>query len=139
MSAYIEKVSFPKSCYQPVVDFESWRVAVLKACDDLHPERLKHLQKHLYTDEVFVLLSGSCNLYEAGDQEVPGPLVQVPMEKDKAYNVKKGVWHTHTLSDDASLLIVENQDTNDDNSPVYPLTKELRQQLLQWEKGHTVP
>ena len=52
----IEIVPFPASGYHPLVDFESWRVAVLRPCEDLLPENLNHLQKHLYTDEVFVLL-----------------------------------------------------------------------------------
>lgn len=133
MNPGIDVVSFPSSCYRPVVDFETWRVAVLKYCADLDPRTLPHLQKHLLTDEVFVLLSGSCNLYAAGDGAVPGTLTKVPMEKDKAYNVKKGVWHTHTLSADAALLIVENQNTNDDNSPLFLITAELREALLRHE------
>jgi hypothetical protein len=38
------------------------------------------------------------------------------------YNVRQGVWHTHTLSPDARVLVVENQDTTWDNSPFTPLT-----------------
>jgi len=41
----IEIVPFPLSGYHPLVDFESWRVAVLRPCEDLLPENLNHLQK----------------------------------------------------------------------------------------------
>ena len=127
MNEHIEKVSFPDSCYKPIIDFESWRVAVLRFCDDLIPEKIENMQKHLETDEVFVLISGSCNLYSAGTGERPGEIIKVPMEMHKGYNVKKGVWHTHTLSEDAAVLIVENQDTSDDNSPIFPITEEMRE------------
>lgn len=133
MSDHIEKVSFPESCYKPIIDFESWRVAVLKFCDDLIPEKIVNMQKHLLTDEVFVLVSGSCNLYSAGADELPGEIIKVPMEMQKGYNVKKGVWHTHTLSEDAAVLIVENQNTCDDNSPIFPITDEMRKVIVALE------
>jgi hypothetical protein len=40
------------------------------------------------------------------------------------YNVKKKVWHSHTLSEDAMVLVVENRDTTYDNSPFCPLTRD---------------
>ena len=46
------------------------------------------------------------------------------MEKNKTYNVQKGVWHTIATSRDARGLIVENADTSDDNSEF--LEKEVR-------------
>lgn len=94
------------------------------------------MQKHLETDEVFVLISGSCNLYSAGTGDLPGEIIKVPMEMHKGYNVKKGVWHTHTLSEDAAVLIVENQDTSDDNSPIFPITEEMREVInaLEYEE-----
>lgn len=75
----------------------------------------------------------SLNLYSAGTGEIPGWIEKVPMEKHKGYNVKKGVWHTHTLSEDAEVLIVENQNTCDENSPVYPLTDEMRSKIIELE------
>jgi hypothetical protein len=38
------------------------------------------------------------------------------MEIGKVYNMKQDVWHTAILSWDASILIVENQDTEFNNS-----------------------
>ena len=48
----IEIIDFQPEGYKPLVDYESWRVAVLKFCDDLLIENVKTMQKHLYTDEV---------------------------------------------------------------------------------------
>ena len=46
------------------------------------------------------------------------------------YNVKCGVWHTHTLSKDASVLIVENQNTSDINSSRSYLKEKERIQII---------
>ncbi len=113
----IEISAYQGEGYKPMVDYESWRVAILKYCDELLPEAINKVQKHDKTDEVFVLLSGKCILFSAGKGECPQEIEAVPMEPLKLYNVKKGVWHTHTLSKDAEVLIIENQDTTLQNSP----------------------
>lgn len=70
----IEIIDFQPEGYKPLVDYESWRVAVLKFCDDLLIENVKTMQKHLYTDEVFVLVQGHCTLFLAGEGDKPGRL-----------------------------------------------------------------
>jgi hypothetical protein len=116
--------------YQPLIDFGAWRVAVLRAIDELRPENLETLQRHDETDEVFVLLAGRCILFIGeGDAQVT-KLHAVDMEPLKLYNVKRGAWHTHTLSDDAAVLIVENADTTDANSPLLPLSAEQRAEIV---------
>jgi len=83
------KTDFHDYGYQAIINFESWRVAVLKYYDALIAENIVSLQKQILTDEVFVLLNGSCNLYSAGTVEIHGMIEQIPMEKHKVYNVKK--------------------------------------------------
>lgn len=110
--------------YRPLVDYGAWRVAVLNACDDLRPERLARVQRHDETDEVFVLLRGRCILF-VGDgrgADDAGAIHAADLEPGKVYNVRRGVWHTHTLGPDASVLVVENRDTTGDNSPFCDLT-----------------
>lgn len=127
----IEVTEFQKEGYKPLVEYEGWKVAVLRFCDDLLPENVRTMQKHLFTDEVFVLLSGNFVLYEAGDGELPGIVEAVNLEPYKLYNVKKGVWHNHTMTPDGTVLIVENQETQDteDNSPIRPLNEEQKAKL----------
>lgn len=114
--------------YKPVIDFESWRVAVLNYCDELLPQNITKMQKHNESDEVFVLLKGEFTLFIAEDsfQKVYGE----KLEPLKVYNVKKGVWHTHTLSKDAAVLIVENRDTDISNSPEVYLSESQKQLLI---------
>lgn len=104
--------------YRPLVDYGAWRVAVLNFCDELLPENLTNMQRHDETDEVFVLLRGRCILF-LGDNA--GAIHAADLESGKVYNVKRAVWHTHTLSRDASVLVVENRDTTHDNSPFLDL------------------
>ncbi len=121
--------------YQPLVDFESWRVAVLNYCDALLPERLHELQRHDETDEVFVLLRGRCILFIGDGQEDAGTVRAADMAPLKIYNVKKGTWHTHTLSPDAMVLVVENRDTTVDNSPFCPLTAQQTAEIVAQTKA----
>jgi ureidoglycolate hydrolase len=124
MQKGIEIKDFPAEGYQPLVDYGGWRVAVLKFCDDLLIENVKTMQKHLYTDEVFVLVQGNCTLFLAGDGDLPGTITAVKMEPHKVYNIKKGTWHNHIMDSNGEVVIVENQETRDteDNSPIRPLS-----------------
>lgn len=115
---FIEVSEYIEEGYKPLVDYKTWRVAVLNYIDELLPEQIKSMQKHNETDEIFVLLSGKCILFSGGDSKEIGEVDAIDMKPLKIYNVKRSVWHTHTLSEGASVLIVENSDTGDSNSPV---------------------
>jgi hypothetical protein len=116
--------------YQPLVDFENWRVAILRYIDELEPQNLSTMQRHNETDEVFVLLEGRCILFLGeGDSTITRIHAQ-DMEPLKLYNVKRACWHTHTLIKDASVLIVENRDTTTLNSPQMDLDPGQRAEIL---------
>lgn len=103
--------------YRPIIDYGSWRVAILRYHPELEPNVIQTMQRHEETDEVFVLLSGRCILFLGeGDDQITN-IHAVDMEPLKMYNIKRGVWHTHTLDRDATVLIVENRNTSDANSP----------------------
>ena len=102
--------------YQPIVDYANWRVAILRWKDDMLPENIDAFQRHLETDEVFVLLTGKCILFIGDGADQITEIYGEDMVPFKAYNVKKATWHFHTVSDDAVILIVENRDTGATNS-----------------------
>jgi hypothetical protein len=114
------------------VSFESWRVAILNYIDELEPNKITNFQKHDSTDEIFVLLEGGCVLYfgDCINGEITN-IEAVNMVKNKIYNVKKGVYHTHTLTVDAKVLIVENEDTSDENSPSIEIDVHVRKKLTE--------
>ena len=122
----LEITSYDGEGYLPLIDFESWRVAELRYIDELEVDQLKDMQKHDESDEVFVLLSGDFTLFLGGRWETIGKIEAIKLEPLKLYNVKKGTFHTHTPEKNATVLIVENANTCDDNSPKIKLTREQK-------------
>lgn len=116
--------------YQPLVDYGEWRVAILRYIDELLPENIAKMQRHDETDEVFVLLEGHCILFLGeGDDQITQFYAQ-DMALLKLYNVKRSCWHTHTLSEGASVLIIENRNTGDHNSPEIQLSPAQQSRLV---------
>ncbi|QRN84019.1 hypothetical protein JR338_04525 [Chloroflexota bacterium] len=97
--------------YRPLVDFGNWRVAYLRFIDELIPENITQMEKHLETDEVFVLLNGEAVLFIGEGENLLGRVSCLKMEPHKVYVVEKATWHTCVLDLDATILLVENQDT----------------------------
>lgn len=126
---YIDITSYEGEGYKPVIDYESWRVAILRYCEELEVQNLKTMQKHMETDEVFVLLEGNCTLFVGGKGDAIDEVDGIAMEPFRLYNVKRGVWHTHTLDKQGMVLIVENRDTSNANSPTKGLSSEQKDQL----------
>lgn len=129
-STLLEVREYSGEGYRPLVDFANWRVATLNFSPDLLPQCLNRMQRHNETDEVFVLLQGRCILFVGEGREAVTAIHAVDLEPNKIYNVRQAVWHTHTLSHDAKVLVVENRDTTYDNSPFTSLSSEQQQELL---------
>ncbi|MBU3144251.1 hypothetical protein KPL50_11960 [Clostridium sp. CF012] len=127
----LEIVEYVGDGYMPVIDYENWRVAILKYCDELLPENITKMQKHNETDEVFVILRGKFILYIGEGGDVIENIYAKELEPLKIYNVKKATWHTHSLSEDAVVLIIENQNTEFSNSPEIGLTLAQRGQIIE--------
>jgi len=127
----LEIRSYDGTGYRPLIDYDKWRVAMLRYNDELLPERIFAMQRHDETDEVFVLLEGRCILLLAEGKNTINAITAVDMVPRKLYNVKRGVWHSHTLSRDASVLIVENRDTTVHNSPKMLLNDAQRKRIVE--------
>lgn len=117
MDNLMEVLEYTGIGYQPILACRDWRVAVLNYHEELLPQNINNFQQHSLTDEAFVLLKGHCILFLAEDESLQ-EIHAVEMEPHKVYNIKQGTYHTHTLTEDAMVLIVEADDTCDDNSPI---------------------
>jgi ureidoglycolate hydrolase len=117
--------------YKPLIDYGTWRVAILRYIDELIPDQIERVERHNETDEVFVLLFGQALLFIGEGETKIEKLHSVVMEPGKMYNVKRSVWHTSVLSHDASILLVENRDTGIENTDYAPLSPELRRMLVE--------
>lgn len=115
--------------YQPILACRDWRVAILNYHPELLVENIGNFQQHSLTDEAFILLKGECTLFVVDDETIEN-VHGVKMEPLKLYNIKKGVYHTHTLSEDAMVLIVEADDTCDDNSPMVLVDDAIRARIV---------
>ena len=73
-------------------------------------DTIPRIERHIETDEVFVLLEGEATLI------IGKELTKIPMCRHKVYNVPKAVWHHITVNEGARVLIVENQDTCRENT-----------------------
>lgn len=122
----IEIKNNPKngSGFDLVHNYEGWKVAFI-TCAEQYGE-LKVLKRHVKTDETFVLIEGYATLYTADDDQ---PLTATHLQKGKLYVVKKNTWHHLKVSDDGLLFVVENSNTNKDNTESKILTDEIKEQI----------
>ena len=101
-------VSYAGQNYMRAICSGGWCVAFLN-----HGDRFAaptSMERHLKSDEVFVLLAGEATLRIGEDRRA------VKMTPGMIYNVQKGVWHQIFTQPGASCLIVENADTSAENS-----------------------
>ena len=54
----------------------------------------------------------------------------IALEKNKVYRIPKGIYHAHTLSKDAKLLIVEEENTCYENSPRIYLDETTKKTMI---------
>ncbi len=94
--------------YERTMNFGEWRVAFMN-CSDMR-FNIARYERHHFTDEVYVLLEGEATLMVGDDRKL------YKMEKNKIYNIKKGIWHGSAQTRDSKLLIVENQNTTKENT-----------------------
>lgn len=92
------------------MSYGDWRVAYLNYAESHKEGNIEFLEKHLETDEVFVLMAGKAILLMGEECE------RIEMDLHKVYNVKKDAWHNIILSEDAKVLLVENKDTSKENT-----------------------
>jgi mannose-6-phosphate isomerase-like protein (cupin superfamily) len=105
------------------VESGSWFVAIKnwKPANDVNGFDM--LERHMQTDEVFVLLSGACTLLvDASPNDDASAVGCVKMEPMKVYCIPKGVWHNTITSKDAKLILMENRDTSMENSEIKTLS-----------------
>jgi cupin superfamily acireductone dioxygenase involved in methionine salvage len=129
---YVDIHSFDDIGYHKLFAYNTWRVAMLNYIDELEVENIAYVEAHAETDEAFVLLEGHCVLYFA--EVIHGKIKTMCYEvlkPNKVYRIPKGIYHTHTLSHDAKLLIIEEENTSYQNSPRVYIDDDARQLLRQ--------
>ena len=106
---HIEIYRHDGSGFKAQFSFEGWRVGLL--CADTRFIDISYLERHLLTDEAFALLSGKAALITHG-----AAYEYTVMQSGVVYNIPKGLLHNILVSDDATVIIMENADTGKHNS-----------------------
>ncbi|OGS20296.1 MAG: hypothetical protein A3J83_04980 [Elusimicrobia bacterium RIFOXYA2_FULL_40_6] len=134
---FLQVKIYNKAGYKPTIDFEKWRVAYLNTTQDLTTNYIIKIERHMKSDEVFVLLEGECVLIAAGNSEKPWEKLKfIPMKRSVIYNYPKGSWHSVIMNKKSKILIVENKNTCGSNSEHFFLTKHQKEQIKKYKK-HT--
>lgn len=129
MKAY-EIYEFGDSGYAKLFHHQSWRVAMLNYIEELEIDHINYIESHLLTDEAFVLLSGECVMIFAHFHENKiSSFESIKLEPHKVYKIPNKVYHTHVLSKNSKLLVIEEENTNDHNSPRIYLSEREKEML----------
>ena len=108
-SGDIEILSTEKEGYSVLKNCESWRIGVVNYDDSISGEP-KKIERHLKTDEAFILSYSKAKLYIGKELE------KIEIQLGKVYNIKKGVWHALIMEKNARLFVIENADTDETNT-----------------------
>lgn len=135
----IEVYEYNNSGYAKLMSYKEWRVAMLNFANELKIENIDYVEAHNMTDEVFVLLSGSCQMILMDFQDEQLKKIEiVNLEPNKIYNIPKNIHHSHVLSPNTKLLIIEQEDTSDHNSNRIYLTSEIKYEMQKKWRGMSV-
>ena len=102
----IEVTAHTAEGFKVMAEYGEWKVGMLRYNERF--SRFGEMERHLLTDEVFVLVSGKATLYTDSDA--------VEMEQGSVYTVPVGVWHHIVVSIDANVMVVESRSTSIENT-----------------------
>ncbi|HOQ98134.1 MAG TPA: hypothetical protein PLJ35_04870 [Anaerolineae bacterium] len=127
MATGLETYGWDGEGYRPLVFSSDWQVAILNWEPAADPARLGKVERHVGTDEVFVLLRGRAVLFTWSDA---GEFALVEAAPGVVYNVTAGTWHSVITTTGASWIIVEARDTHLHGTEMRPMTPGERAELL---------
>lgn len=113
MTPECEVYDYINDGYKALVYYSGWRVAVINYAEHFAEKNFEKLERHLETDEVFILVDGRATLVVGADCKL------IPMEKGKIYNIKKAGWHGIFIDKaypETRVIVVENADTSKENT-----------------------
>lgn len=120
----IKSYEFAGEGMQRVFENEKWTVGIKnwKPANDI--TGIDMLERHNQTDELFVLVAGSCTLISAEETEGGMQFRRVVMEPNKVYNIPATLWHNTITCRDTKMILIEDSNTSMANSDIYPLKPE---------------
>jgi mannose-6-phosphate isomerase-like protein (cupin superfamily) len=131
----LEIYEWNENGYKPLVFYNGWQVALLNWEPAYELANAGEIERHVNTDEVFVLWKGHGLLFSSS---ADGFQVE-DMRPGVIYNVPKGVWHGLLATRDAAWIIVEDRDTHLKDTEIRQMStgewKQLKANLPVWVGG----
>lgn len=120
----IQKFEFGEEGLKRVYENDKWMVGVKnwKPANDI--ANIDCLERHNETDELFVLLAGSCTLLSAVEEGGRLAIKATAMEPMKVYNIPRSLWHNTVTTKATKLILVEDVSTGAKNSDLLQLSAE---------------
>ena len=119
----ILEYQYDKEALKRVYENAQWTVGIKnwKPSNDIG--QINNLERHNCTDELFVLLNGSCTLVYAAEKAGSLNLKTIEMRPYSVYQIPPALWHNTIMSKEAKLLLIENSDTSMENSDIRNLSE----------------
>jgi len=108
----IESYPLSSAGYDPFLIRKGWQVARLTHIPEQDLFGIKKMDKHLLTDEVFILLKGTAVLIAAFEEHTDFQFEFVKMKRGIPYNIPVGQWHNIAMDREAELIIIEKDHTH---------------------------
>lgn len=120
----IENYTFDGEGMKRVFENEKWMVGIKnwKPANDV--TGIDCLERHNQTDELFVLIAGSCTLVTANETDKGYVFDAVKMEPHKVYNIPATLWHNTITCKDTKMILIEDSNTSMENSDILSLDAE---------------
>ena len=125
----IEAKDFSGEGMSRVYENEKWTVGIKnwKPANDI--SNIDGLELHNETDELFILLSGTCVLVYANESGDSLDIQTMKMEPFRVYTIPATVWHNTITQKDTKLLLIMDVATGMNNSKVMTLSPEQTAQV----------
>lgn len=125
----IETYSHDGEGYNPFLIRAGWQVAQLNYMPEQAPGGIVKMDKHLQTDEVFILLKGQAILIAATQTAAGFSFTGLKMQPGITYNIPVNTWHNIAMDEMAQVIIVEKNDTHLGDFIYQPLTSGEKEAL----------
>jgi len=98
--------------YNPFFIKDNWQVAQLNYMPELGFQSIDRMEKHMETDEIFILTKGTAVLIAGIKTTAEFQFKLIKMELGVTYNITVNTWHNIAMSTDAEVIIVEKSNTH---------------------------
>jgi mannose-6-phosphate isomerase-like protein (cupin superfamily) len=125
----IETYLHEEEGFNPFFIRDNWQVAQLNYTPSQDIYGIDKVERHLQTDEVFILISGSAILIAAEPGDDFFSFQCTCMKIGITYNIPVNVWHNIAMTKDAVLIIVEKSNTHLSDVVYKPLSETEKEDL----------